>query len=112
MDISLIFKFAETGRKSVSDQPELFVKDGIVLADSREIAQSFQKSHGDILRSIRLMIDIEPELAPHFSEFVVERANPSGGKPLTFKAFHMDRIGYDTGRWTKIARANGTGQCP
>lgn len=41
-------------------------KDGKILASSRDVADSFEKAHKDVLKSIRNLIKNNPELSVHF----------------------------------------------
>lgn len=72
--------------------PIVFVKDGHVFADSREVAAYFEKRHDDVMKAIRALIKTEPDLGVrNFSETpYVEAQNGQ-----TYKCFVMDREGFE-----------------
>lgn len=75
--------------------PVVHIRDGGVFANSRDVAAFFAKNHRDVMRSIDALLEQEPELRlRNFAQTVVERENPSGGAPISSRAFDMDRDGF------------------
>lgn len=72
-------------------QPVVFIENGEVFANSRDVAAYFGKRHDHIIRDIEKLI---VERVPNFGETVTERENPSGGAPIKSKAYNMDRDGF------------------
>ncbi|WP_442583142.1 Rha family transcriptional regulator [Mesorhizobium sp. ASY16-5R] len=66
-----------------------------MFATSQDVALSFGKQHGHVLRDIDNLIKQEPNLRlSNFGETVVSRENPSGGAPIQSRAYEMDRDGF------------------
>ena len=72
-------------------QPVVFIQDGEVFANSRDVAEYFGKRHDNIVRDIEKLI---AERVPNFGQTVVYRENPSGGASIKSKAYNMDRDGF------------------
>ena len=72
-------------------QPVVFIQNGEVFANSRDVAAYFGKQHGHIIRDIEKLI---AERVPNFGQTVVYRENPSGGASIKSKAYNMDRDGF------------------
>lgn len=72
-------------------QPVVFIQNGEVFANSRDVAEYFGKQHGHIIRDIEKLI---AEGVLNFEETVVYRENPSGGASIKSKAYNMDRDGF------------------
>ena len=72
-------------------QPVVFIKNGEVFANSRDVAAYFGKQHGHIVRDIEKLI---AERVLKFEQTVVYRENPSGGASIKSKAYNMDRDGF------------------
>ena len=67
-----------------------------VFANSRDVAEFFEKRHDAVLRDIRDLLKKEPNLRLHsFVETVISRANPSGGAPIPSSAYDMSRDGFN-----------------
>lgn len=78
-----------------SRQPVVFTKDGEVRASSRDVAAFFGKNHADVMRTIRNLIEQEPDLRlSNFAETVLSRDNPSGGAPIFSPGYDMTRDGF------------------
>ena len=72
-------------------QPIVFVQNGEVFANSRDVAEYFGKRHDHLVRDIEKLI---AERVPNFRQTVVYRENPSGGASIKSKAYNMDRDGF------------------
>jgi len=72
-------------------QPIVFVQNGEVFANSRDVAAYFGKQHRNIVRDIEKLI---AERVLKFEQTVVYRENPSGGASIKSKAYNMDRDGF------------------
>ena len=72
-------------------QPVVFIKNGEVFANSRDVAAYFGKQHRNIVRDIEKRI---AERVLKFEQTVVYRENPSGGASIKSKAYNMDRDGF------------------
>ena len=72
-------------------QPIVFIQNGEVFANSRDVAEYFGKQHRHIIRDIEKLI---AERVPNFGQTVVYRENPSGGASIKSKAYNMDRDGF------------------
>lgn len=70
--------------------PIVFVKEGEVFANSRDVAAFFGKNHSDVLRAIRNLIEAEPQLGRrNFASFKI--------RDLTGEStshYEMDRDGF------------------
>lgn len=87
------FNFDQPAEQSAT-VPALAVMDGVVRANSRDVAKTFGKTHRDVLRAIDNLILQEPDLRlRNFAQTVVDRRNPSGGKSIPSRVFDMDRDG-------------------
>src|SRR5690606_33128368 len=71
--------------------PVVFVKDGEVFANSRDVAAFFGKNHRDVVRAIDNLIEQEPNLGVrNFAQTpYVEAQNGQ-----TYKTYEMDRDGF------------------
>lgn len=86
--------------------PIVFMKDGEVFANSRDVAAFFDKRHDHVLRDIDNLLAAEPELGlrsfaqgaegrlPSFGETVLERENPNGGAAIKSRGYEMTRGGF------------------
>jgi Rha family phage regulatory protein len=78
-------------------RPVVFKKDGSVFANSRDVAEFFEKRHDHVMRDIDRLIEQEPSLArghlPNFGEMAVEVEIGSGAKRLV-KTYSMSRDGF------------------
>ncbi|MFG1463412.1 Rha family transcriptional regulator [Xanthobacter sp. DSM 24535] len=74
--------------------PVVFVRDGAVFANSRDIAGAFGKQHRNVLRDIDTLIIQAPPAALNFelSEYV-----DASGRRL--RCFDMDRDGFTSWPW-------------
>ena len=79
---------------NIPNQPIVIVKDGHVIADSRDVAAAFGKQHRDVLRAIDNLLSQEEQCLRNFAQTVVERPNPSGGASIQSRVFEMDRDGF------------------
>jgi len=71
-------------------QPVVSIKNGEVLADSRDVAGFFAKRHTDVLRDIRNLIDKEPDLGRrNFASFKITDFTGE-----TTSHYEMDRRGF------------------
>lgn len=68
------------------------VMDGKVVADSRDVAQAFERQHAHVLRTIRDLLTERPDLAANFS--AASALQPSGFGERAFSYFVMDRKGF------------------
>jgi len=71
--------------------PIVFVRDGEVFANSREVATYFDKRHDDVLKAIRKLIAAEPDLG--LRNFA-ETPYVDGQNGQTYKSFDMDQDGF------------------
>ncbi|KFL25005.1 hypothetical protein JP74_21845 [Devosia sp. 17-2-E-8] len=73
-------------------EPVVFVKDGNVFADSREVAAYFEKRHDNVMASIRALIKTEPELG-----LLTFKETPyvDAQNGLTYHCFVMTREGFE-----------------
>lgn len=46
--------------------PSVYVKDGNVYANSRDVAKFFEKEHKNVLRDIEVLVQAEPTIALNF----------------------------------------------
>lgn len=67
--------------------------EGKVVANSREVAEAFEKRHDHVLRDIDHLMAVAPECAPKFGETSDMVAMPQGGT-RTSRSFDMDRDGF------------------
>lgn len=75
--------------------PVVFVEDGKVFTTSADVAVSFGKQHGHVLRDIDRLCEQRPKLRLSiFGETVAERENPSGGAPIKSRIFNINRDGF------------------
>lgn len=75
-------------------RPQLTVVNGHATTTSLQVAEFFGKRHDRVVRAID-NLEVSPEFRrPNFGETVVERANPSGGKPIKSKAYTITRDGF------------------
>jgi len=58
------------------------------------VAEKFGKEHSKVMRSIEAMNLPRAYRIANFGETVIERPNPSGGAPITSKAFELTRDGF------------------
>lgn len=72
-------------------QPVVFIQNGEVFTNSRDVAAYFGKQHRHIIRDIEKLI---AERVLNFEQTVVYRENPSGGASIKSKAYNMDRDGF------------------
>ncbi len=71
--------------------PIVFVRDGEVFANSREVATYFGKRHDDVLKAIRNLIATEPSLGlRNFAETPWVEASTG----QTYRSFDMDQDGF------------------
>ncbi|MCM2441210.1 AlpA family phage regulatory protein [Agrobacterium vitis] len=86
-----------------SNAPQVFVRDGHVFANSRDVAAVFEKRHDHVLRDIdKLAADMNAISAeeggkdrlPNFGETVTSRPNPAGGAPIQSRSYDMTRDGF------------------
>ena len=68
--------------------PSVFVKDGSVYANSRDVAAFFEKRHDHVLRDIDSILTVEPSTAPNFG---VSEYKDSTGRWL--RSFDLTRDG-------------------
>lgn len=74
--------------------PVVFVKEGEVFANSRDVAAFFDKRHDDVLRTIDNLASQEPSLRHrNFAETSEAAQMPNGGTRAV-RTFHMDRDGF------------------
>jgi len=75
-----------------SDEPVVFVQNGHVFANSRDVAACFQKQHGHVLRDIDNLITAEPSLGlSNFGEGSYTLAETG---PQQHRCYDMDRDGF------------------
>ena len=68
-------------------QPVVFIQDGEVFANSRDVAEYFEKRHDHLVRSIENLI---AEGVPNFGD--IPYIVPQNGQ--TYKTYNMDRDGF------------------
>lgn len=71
--------------------PEIFMRDGLILANSLQIAKDFNKRHEYVLKAIEDMIRLEPDLAGESFQKTTTY-NASNGQ--VFRAYDMDEQGF------------------
>lgn len=81
--------------------PVVFAREGEVFANSRDVAEFFDKQHGHVLRDIDNLTAQQPSLA--LRQFTPSTFSKSGDRnennglmpaPQTFRCFHMTRDGF------------------
>jgi Rha family phage regulatory protein len=73
--------------------PMLFIRDGAVLANSRTVAEAFDKRHSHVLDSIRDLISKAPdEVGPNFRLFKIKDITKPEGESTSH--FEMTRDGF------------------
>lgn len=74
--------------------PVVIVKDGQVVADSRDVAAAFGKQHKDVLRKIDALLAEAPDLhGRNFTPMIVE-VEIGKGAVRRDRAYEMDRSGF------------------
>ena len=73
--------------------PAVSVVDGIVVADSRDVADAFGREHRTVLASVREIVGKRPDLAQTFLRKVAKVATGSGGQRDSHY-YTMDRKGF------------------
>jgi Rha family phage regulatory protein len=66
------------------------MKGGKLIADSRDVAATFGKRHGDVIRAVRELIESAEELDQR--NFASINFVDAGGR--TYPAYEMDRDGF------------------
>lgn len=74
--------------------PVVAVKDGAVVADSRDIARAFGKQHKDVLRKIDNLLRDAPELDRRNFTLINLISDLGGGISRKDRAYEMDRTGF------------------
>ncbi|MGX2956443.1 Rha family transcriptional regulator [Ursidibacter arcticus] len=70
------------------------IKNSQVITDSLTVATVFGKRHKDVLEKVR-SLDIPSEYRQrNFTQTVIERQNPSGGKPIKSPVIEMTKDGF------------------
>lgn len=71
------------------------IEAGRVVADSREVALTFDKNHKDVLRAIDRLVKAEPELRRSFAPQLFQApAGPGRSAMRNYRRFDMDRDGF------------------
>lgn len=73
--------------------PALSVKDGNVVANSRDVADYFEKRHADVLRSIDCIVNDAPEAKRNFalSNYISDLGD---GLERSYRCFEMTKDGF------------------
>lgn len=71
--------------------PIVFVRDGEVFANSREVAIYFDKRHDDVMKAIRKLVETEPTLG--LRNFA-DTPYVDGQNGQTYRSFDMDQDGF------------------
>lgn len=74
-------------------KPPVFVRNGAVFTDSRDVALVFRKRHDNVLRDIAAMITDAPACALNFEETSGGVAMPRGGSRQV-RSYRMTRDGF------------------
>ncbi|MFP4891264.1 Rha family transcriptional regulator [Paraburkholderia sp. EG304] len=73
--------------------PLVVVVDAQPMADSRIVAQMFYKRHADVLRMIRDLLRLKPELERNFA-FELDRVATGNGGARKSPFYHCDESGF------------------
>lgn len=74
--------------------PTLAVSDGVVRANSRDIAKTFDKEHRNVMQAIDNLIAQAPELRLlNFQQASYSVAGPNGGE-ASYRCYEMNRDGF------------------
>ncbi|SMC32318.1 phage regulatory protein, rha family [Fulvimarina manganoxydans] len=77
---------------TISQEPVVFIRDGAVFADSRVVAEVFDREHRTVLRAIDALIASEPSLAlHHFVQGCYANENTGAQR---HRYFDMNRDGF------------------
>lgn len=72
--------------------PLVFVRNGTVFANSRDVASYFEKRHDHVLRDIDTLISAAPSIAPNFGEYAEDVRAGFGRRSV--RSFDMTRTGF------------------
>ncbi|OEI84421.1 hypothetical protein GRI33_00930 [Brucella sp. BO3] len=77
-----------------SNLPVVFAREGVVLANSRDVAAFFEKQHKHVLRGIDTSLNVEPTLhAPNFG-LMYKDITIGNGAVRRSRAYDMNRDGF------------------
>lgn len=81
---------------TVQESPIINVVAGSVTVSSLDVSKHFEKQHKHVLDAIqRITQESSADFhEPNFRPTVIERENPSGGKPITSPAYNLTRDGF------------------
>lgn len=82
--------FTQINTSTAIALPVVFVRDGGVFANSRDVAEFFDKAHAHVLRDIDLMISEAPEASSNFG--LCPYSAVSGGRE--YRSFDLTRDGF------------------
>jgi Rha family phage regulatory protein len=73
---------------------QITIKDGKPFITSRQIAETFDKEHRNVLRDIETLNCSKEFRLLNFEQTVDERENPSGGAPIPSRMFNVYKDGF------------------